>query len=103
MICGAPVPWKRQPARETGNCQPRTGGYGRAKLLRTGGRTAQIRHRPDAHSHEAEHFLKISQDLENGGEVAHSDAIKAQFNSTIGSADCRKHTWPWRMRGWRWR
>lgn len=31
---------------------------------------------------EAERFLKISQDLERGGEVAHSDAIKAhiQFN-----------------------
>jgi len=28
---------------------------------------------------EAEHFLKISQDLERGGEVAHSDAIKAQI------------------------
>ena len=28
---------------------------------------------------EAEHFLKISQDLEQGGEVAHSDAIKAQI------------------------
>jgi outer membrane protein TolC len=29
--------------------------------------------------HEAERFLKISQDLEHGGEVAHSDAIKAQL------------------------
>jgi outer membrane protein TolC len=28
---------------------------------------------------EAQHFLKISQDLEHGGEVAHSDAIKAQI------------------------
>jgi outer membrane protein TolC len=28
---------------------------------------------------EAERFLKISQDLERGGEVAHSDAIKAQL------------------------
>jgi outer membrane protein TolC len=28
---------------------------------------------------EAERFLKISQDLERGGEVAHSDAIKAQI------------------------
>jgi outer membrane protein TolC len=28
---------------------------------------------------EAEHFLKISQALEHGGEVAHSDAIKAQI------------------------
>ncbi|HEX4485557.1 MAG TPA: TolC family protein [Terriglobales bacterium] len=30
-------------------------------------------------SKEAERFLKISRDLENGGEVAHSDAIKAQL------------------------
>ncbi|MBZ5568155.1 MAG: TolC family protein [Acidobacteriia bacterium] len=28
---------------------------------------------------EAEHFFKISQELESGGEVAHSDAIKAQL------------------------
>jgi outer membrane protein len=28
---------------------------------------------------EAEHFFKISQDLERGGEVAHSDVIKAQL------------------------
>lgn len=29
---------------------------------------------------ESEHFVKISQDLEHGGEVAHSDVIKAQIS-----------------------
>jgi outer membrane protein TolC len=36
---------------------------------------------------EAGHFRKISQDLENGGEVAHSDAIKAQLQSNDRTRD----------------
>jgi outer membrane protein TolC len=32
-------------------------------------------------ANEAQHFLQITQDLERGGEVAHSDVIKAQLQS----------------------
>ena len=32
-------------------------------------------------SQEGEHFLKITQDLERGGEAPHSDVVKAQIQS----------------------
>jgi outer membrane protein TolC len=39
---------------------------------------------------EAAHFLDISQKLENGGEVAHSDVIKAQIQSQDRRRDLRE-------------
>lgn len=39
---------------------------------------------------EAEHFLGISQKLENGGEVAHADAIKAQIQAQQRQRDLRE-------------
>jgi len=39
---------------------------------------------------EAQNFLKITQDLENGGEVAHSDVIKAQLQSNDRQKDLRE-------------
>jgi len=39
---------------------------------------------------EAAHFLKISQDLERGGEVAHADAIKARIQSQQKQRDLQE-------------
>jgi len=39
---------------------------------------------------EGEHFLSISQKLENGGEVAHSDVIRAQLQFNQQSRDLRE-------------
>jgi outer membrane protein TolC len=39
---------------------------------------------------ESERFLKISQQLENGGEVAHSDVIKAQIQYQASQRDLRE-------------
>lgn len=39
---------------------------------------------------ESERFFKISQQLENGGEVAHSDVIKAQIQYQSGQRDLRE-------------
>ncbi|MDD5544127.1 MAG: TolC family protein [Acidobacteriia bacterium] len=39
---------------------------------------------------EAQHFLKITQDLEHGGEVAHSDVIKAQLQFQDRERDLRE-------------
>jgi outer membrane protein TolC len=39
---------------------------------------------------EAEHFLSISQKLENGGEVAHADAIKAQIQAQQRQRDLQE-------------
>jgi outer membrane protein TolC len=41
-------------------------------------------------SAEAQHFLGISQKLENGGEVAHADVIKAQIQSQDRQRDLRE-------------
>jgi len=41
-------------------------------------------------SGEAQHFLEISQKLEKGGEVAHSDVVKAQLQSQQQSRDLQE-------------
>src|SRR2546428_2944914 len=41
---------------------------------------------------EAQHFLDISQKLEHGGEVAHSDVVKAQSKPKRNTASSRKLT-----------
>ncbi len=41
---------------------------------------------------EAQRFLKISQDLEQGGEVAHSDVIKAQLQANDRQRDLQEAT-----------
>ncbi|PYV46202.1 MAG: hypothetical protein DMG92_18620 [Acidobacteria bacterium] len=40
-------------------------------------------------SQEAQRFLKISQDLERGGEVAHADVVKAQLQFNDRQRDLR--------------
>jgi len=41
---------------------------------------------------EAQHFLKISQQLEQGGEVAHSDVVKAQLEANDRNRDLQEST-----------
>ena len=43
---------------------------------------------------EGESFLKLTQDLEHGGEVAHSDVIKPSCRGMIGCVNCGKPNWP---------
>jgi outer membrane protein len=42
---------------------------------------------------EGERFFKLTQDLENGGEVAHSDVIKAELQANDRRRNCRRPTW----------
>ena len=49
---------------------------------------------------EAQQFLALSQKLENGGEVAHADVIKAQIQFTTASATYVKRNSPWTRAGW---
>ncbi|HSY97905.1 MAG TPA: TolC family protein [Terriglobales bacterium] len=41
---------------------------------------------------EAQHFLKISEQLEGGGEVAHSDVVKAQLEANDRNRDLQEST-----------
>jgi outer membrane protein TolC len=41
---------------------------------------------------EAQHFLKISEQLEHGGEVAHSDVVKAQLEANDRNRDLQEST-----------
>jgi outer membrane protein TolC len=41
---------------------------------------------------EAQHFLKISEQLEHGGEVAHSDVVKAQLEANDRNRDLQEGT-----------
>jgi outer membrane protein TolC len=41
---------------------------------------------------EAQHFLKISEQLESGGEVAHSDVVKAQLEANDRNRDVQEST-----------
>jgi len=43
-------------------------------------------------SDEAQHFLKISEQLESGGEVAHSDVVKAQLEANDRNRDLQEST-----------
>ena len=43
-------------------------------------------------SDEAQHFLKISEQLEHGGEVAHSDVVKAQLEANDRNRDLQEST-----------
>jgi outer membrane protein TolC len=43
-------------------------------------------------SDEAQHFLKISEQLEHGGEVAHSDVVKARLESNDRNRDLQENT-----------
>ncbi len=56
----------------------RSGGDGGAGLLRVGGGAAQVRDRA-AGGGRSSHFFDLTQKRERGGEVAHSDSIKAQL------------------------
>jgi len=41
-------------------------------------------------AYEAQHFLKISEQLEHGGEVAHSDVVKAQLEANDRNRDLQE-------------
>ena len=52
---------------------------------------------------EGQHFLDMSQKLEQGGEVAHSDVIKAQIQANDLQRAVHEAKLAERTRGWRWR
>jgi len=52
---------------------------------------------------EGDRFLKITQELEQGGEVAHSDVIKAELQARIANANFRKYSSAISMRASTWR
>ena len=52
---------------------------------------------------EASHFFDITQKLERGGEVAHSDSIKAEMQSRQQQRALQDANSKWSAAGWNWR
>src|SRR6184192_2617432 len=48
---------------------------------------------------EGDRFFKLTQDLEHGGEVAHSDVIKAELQAQDRRRPCKKPNWHCSMHG----
>ena len=70
-------------------------------LLRVGRRATQVRQRAARVRRRPSRFLDISQKLENGGEVAHADVIKARIQSQQQQRDfAGSATWEWSGLGW---